>query len=306
MAILLAKKIAELFLMIFLGYLVVKAKVMKSEESKVLSTVILYLINPCVIINAFQIQPSPDVQKGLLLSFAAAFVMHVAFIIVSLLPGKLFRLNGVEKASIIYTNGGYLVIPLVIALFGKEWVAYTSGYTMMQMFFIWSHGRTIICDEKSIDIKKMLWNINIAAAFVGIALYAFHIRLPELVIDAMDPLSTMIGPFSMIVSGMIIAGMDLKKVFFFKKIYLITFLKLIVYPMLTLFAIKFSGIGALVPNGETILTISLLAAIAPSAATVTQMAQVYDKDSGYAGAIYFLTTVLCIATMPLMIWLYQM
>lgn len=306
MAVILAKKIAELFLMILFGYLVVKMKAMKSEDSKALSSIALYVISPCVTINAFQIQPSADVQKGLIFSFAVALVLHIVFIVLSWLLGKVFHFNGVEKASIIYPNSGALVIPLVIALFGKEWVAYSSGYTMIQVIFLWVHGRMILCDEKSVDLKKILCSVNIMAIVAGILLFVFRIRLPKLILDAIDPFSTIVGPFAMIAAGMIIAGMDLKKLFFFKRIYLVAFFKMIAYPMLTLFALKFSGLSALVPNGEVLSTISLLAAIAPTGASVTQMAQVYDKDSGYAGAIYFVTTLLCIATMPLMIWLYQM
>ena len=51
---------------------------------------------------------------------------------------------------------------------------------------------------------------------------------------------------------------------------------------------------------------SLLAAITPSAATVTQMAQLYDREADYASAIYVVTTLLCIVTMPVLVGLYQM
>ncbi len=37
---------------------------------------------------------------------------------------------------------------------------------------------------------------------------------------------------------------------------------------------------------------------------ITQMAQIYKKDAGYASAINVITTITCIITMPVMVWLY--
>ena len=65
-SILLAQQIAQLFLMIFMGFLIVKAGLLKDEDSKVLSKIVLYLIIPCVILNAFQVDYTPETVRGLL------------------------------------------------------------------------------------------------------------------------------------------------------------------------------------------------------------------------------------------------
>ena len=54
-SILLMEQIAELFLMILMGYIIVKTGLLKGEDSKVISKIVLYLVIPCVIINAFQV-----------------------------------------------------------------------------------------------------------------------------------------------------------------------------------------------------------------------------------------------------------
>ena len=113
-ALLLAKQIAELFFIIFLGFLLVKLKLLKTGDSKVLSTIALYLLNPCVIINAFQIDYSDDIRRGLILSFAAAFIVHIVYILATSLLNRIFHLNNIEKASIIYTNAGNLIVPIVL------------------------------------------------------------------------------------------------------------------------------------------------------------------------------------------------
>ena len=77
-------------------------------------------------------------------------------------------------------------------------------------------------------------------------------------------------------------------------------------PLAAVALLKLSGLAHLVPDGQTILLVSLLATCTPSASTITQMAQIYGKDADYASAINVVTTLLCIFTMPLMVALYQL
>ena len=67
-SLLLMEEIAKLFAIMLMGYAVVKAGLMKSSESKSISVVMVYLVIPCVIIDAFQVDYTPDVKKGLLLA----------------------------------------------------------------------------------------------------------------------------------------------------------------------------------------------------------------------------------------------
>ena len=305
MSLLLTKQIAELFIMILLGFILVKSSLLTKQDSKVLSTVALYIINPCVIINAFQVQYSQDVKNGIILSFLAAIVVHIIYIVGARMLGKVYKLNGVEKATIIYTNAGNLIIPLVQALLGKEWVVYTTGYILVSTIFIWTHGRMLICEEKGFNVKELLKNVNVIASIIGILMFALKIQLPSLITETMDSMSATIAPISMIVAGMLIAGMDVKDCLKNQRLYIIIFLKMIVFPCFALILLKFTNLSSMAKNGDMILLISLQASVAPTAASVTQIAQIYDADSEYASAYYFITTMLCILTMPFFVWMYQ-
>ena len=305
MTLLLTKQIAELFIMILLGFILVKSSLLTKHDSKVLSTVALYIVTPCVIINAFQVQYSQDVKNGIILSFLAAIIVHIVYIVGARMLGKVYTLNGVEKATIIYTNAGNLIIPLVQALLGKEWVVYTTGYILVTTVFIWTHGRMLICEEKGFNVKELLKNVNVIASIIGILMFALKIQLPSLITETMDSMSATIAPICMIVAGMLIAGMDVKDCLKNKRLYVITFLKMIVFPLFAGVLFKFTNLSSMAKNGDMILLISLLASVAPTAASVTQIAQIYDADSEYASAYYFITTMLCILTMPFFVWIYQ-
>lgn len=105
-SILLMEQITELFLMIFMGFLIVKTGLLKDDDSKVLSKIVLYLLIPCVIINAFQVDYTMDTVKGLLIALAASVMLQIILLIIISAFGKLLHLNEVEIASVYYSNSG--------------------------------------------------------------------------------------------------------------------------------------------------------------------------------------------------------
>lgn len=304
-SILLMKQICELFLVMAMGFILVKTRVLKSEDSKSLSIVALYLIMPCVIINAFQIEYSENIRNGLILAFGAAVLIHIVLLALGKVLEKIFNLDAVEKASVIYSNSGNLIIPIVTSILGSEYVIYSSAFISVQLILIWTHGRMIICEERKVDVKKILLNVNMISIFIGIILFVTKIKLPVVISETISGVSIMIGPICMIVAGMLMGSMDFKNVFSYKRMYLVNILRMIVCPVIILIVLKYSGMARLVYDGEIILLISFLASIAPAASTVTQMAQIYDKNAEYASAINVITTIVCIFTMPVMVWLYQ-
>ena len=108
----------------------------------------------------------------------------------------------------------------------------------------------------------------------------------------------------MIITGMIMAGAELKKVFVNGRIYLVLFFRMILFPFIVFLIIYFTGITNVMDNGAMILLVTFIATITPTASSITQMAQVYGNNEQYAGAINIMTTVASIVTMPIMVALY--
>ena len=304
--VLLLEQIVQLFLCIVLGWLLVQLRLLKPEDSRVLSKVCLYLVTPCVIINAFQIQRTPELLQGLTLSLGAAIGIHVLFFIATALLCRPLHLTPVEQASLIYTNSGNLISPLVTAVLGSEWVIYCSMFQLVQQFPMWSHCRIILSGDRNISLKKILLNVNIVSVLVGVLLFLLNLSLPSVIAGTMKSIAATIGPLSMFVAGMLMGEQNLLAVLRIRSIWKVAFLRLIVLPLVVLGILKYSGLASLVPDGEAILLISLLAASAPAASNVTQIAQVYGHEGDYASAINVITTLFCIGTMPLMVLLYQL
>lgn len=304
-SILLMEQIFELFLMILMGFIIVKAGIVKEEDSKVLSKIILYLIIPCVIINAFQVNYTKETVNGLLLALVASILLQIILLLVVSLISRLLSLNEVESASIYYSNSGNLIVPIVTFVLGQKWILYGCVFMSIQLIFLWTHCKKIISRESSYDWKKILLNINMISIAIGIVLFFAKIRLPEILTDTLSSVGSMIGPASMIVTGMLFAGMNMKDIFANKRVYFISALRMIVIPLIALLLIKISHLTTLSSDAPKIMLIVFLAVITPSASTVTQMCQVYGNDAHYASAINVVTTLCAIVTMPLMVLLFS-
>ena len=305
-SLLLMEEIIKLFVIMFMGYAVVKAGLMKSSESKSVSVIMVYLVIPCVILNAFQVEYTPDVQKGLLLACAAAVAVHILFLLLTAILKKPLHLDVIERATIIYSNAGILVIPLVQELLGQEYVIYSSAYIAVQLILIWTHCKNMLCEEEKLEGKKVLLNVNIISIIAGVVLFIFRIQLPSGAQDVLNMMNNMIGPLGMLLAGMVIAEVPLKTVFTRKRIYLSAALRLFIYPVFVLGLMKVIQTFASIQDSKQILLTVYLASITPACATVTSMAQLYDKDAAYSSSLYVLTTLLSIATMPVMVGLFEM
>ena len=305
LSLLLIQQICQLFIMIFFGYLLVKTKTLSTEDGKVLSKLLLFVISPCAIITSFTIEYTPDKLMGLGISFLGAFIVHLIFIPLTELLTKVFGFAPIEKATLIYSNSGNLIIPLVGAILGKEWVLYTSGYMVIQTILLWTHAKNLVCNEKKYDLKKIFLNINVIAIAIGLCIFFTQIQMPSILLATIDKVGSMMGSIAMIVIGMLIGEMDLKSIFKEKRTYLICFMRLIVYPLIIIIILKISGLTQLTAEASQILLITLLASSAPAAATITQFAQLYNKHPGYASIMNVMSVIFSIITMPLMVMIYQ-
>ncbi len=296
-SILLAEQIIAMFLTMAVGFGVVRAGLFKTEDSRIISNMVVYICNPCVVVHAFQIELTDDKIKGLMIAVGMSVIVHVILIVGSELLSYIIHFNSIEKQDPLFIQmQDILVIPLVSAVLGEEWVFYTTAFILVQTILMWTHGVNLIGQEKNLNIRKILCNPNVIAMIIGIALFALEIRLPAVIDSCVSGFGDMISPASMMVIGMVIGDVDLRWVFRQKRPYLICMIRLILFPLIA--AIAFAGLErtGLHPDAEYILMIVLIATAAPAAAMVTQLAQIYEKDSRYASVINVMSVICCIIT----------
>ena len=208
--------------------------------------------------------------------------------------------------TVIYTNGGILVIPLVQAMLGDDYVIYSCSFIVVQIILLWTHCKQKLCSGQKLELKSIFLNANMVAIYVGIILFFTQIHLPDVIGGTIDMLANMVGPMGMLLAGMAISEVPLKHVFMTGRNYLVVLLRLFVYPVIILAVFKLSGAAGMIPDGKNILMIVYLACITPACATVTSMAQLYDSNAAESSMFYVLTTICSIISMPVMIFVYTM
>ena len=286
-----------------LGFVLVRAKLVKSEDSMVLSKLSLYLFMPAVIINAFNVKMTNDIIRGLEIAFFTAVLIHIVLLMLDCILNRYFKSTSVERASIMYSNAGNLIVPIVTYVLGEEWLIYSSAYLIVQLVFLWTHGVRLFSGQK-ISLKKILLNVNMLAVISGFIIMFSGLRLPDFIGEITSSLGAMLAPSGMIIAGMLAASVDFKKMMKIKRLYFVMIARLVICPVIVMFLLK--GISSILrmPDIENIMLISYLASITPAASTVMQFSQIYGKDSYYATAINVFTTVGCVISMPLLVLIF--
>ncbi len=132
----------------------------------------LYLIIPCVILNAFQVDYTPETMRGLLVAFAASLLMQVVLLFAVSALGRVFHLDAVEITSVYYSNSGNLIVPLVTAVLGSGMGALQLCLYERTACLFLDALQKVISREASYDWKKIVLNLNIISIFVGILLFS--------------------------------------------------------------------------------------------------------------------------------------
>ena len=302
----LIKKIAELFLILFATAALVKTGVFKADYSRVLSRISLYFVTPCVIFNSFQKELTPDVQQGLLITAGLAVAFQLVFFLVASVLRRVWKATEVERASIVFTNAGNLIIPLVAYVLGQEWVIYVSSYILVFNVMFWTIGIRMFDHESAFSLKKVLLNPNILAVLFGLLLLFAGVSLPEPAAVAFSDVAGMIGPLSMMITGMVVGSMKPRDLFANRRIFGVLFFRMILCSGLAVLLAAVSGLAGSSSFGKAIVIIPLLSAIAPSASNINQVAILYNRDAPYASAINVLTTLSCIVTIPMWMALFDL
>ena len=133
----------------------------KEDDSKVISWLVAYVLSPCVIIQSFQIDFTADKLGGLGLAVAAAMAAQLLFAVGGRALARPFHLTPIERASVIYSNCGNLIVPLVSFVLGEEWVFYTCAYMMVSTVLTWTHMQSLLGRGKgSGGQKNIIFNLH--------------------------------------------------------------------------------------------------------------------------------------------------
>ncbi len=308
LAFLLFQKTIVMLIYLVIGCICYKTKLVTDAGNKSMTNIAIYVLTPAMILMSFRQEFSKKLFDGLLVTMGLSCIGFAIIIPLVYLLVRKKTLGGkdnpdcvVERFSSLYSNCGFMGIPLANELFGAEGVFYITAFHSVFTLLIWTHGVYLITgDKKNISIKKVITNPSVIATFLGIILFAVDYKPPVIVNSALSAMTTAVAPLAMIVAGVMIAQSDFKSIFTNKRIYWVALIRLVLFPVLL--TIVLTGIFKLSGVSETVLLATLLGFSCPTATTGTMFAIRFDKNAKTAAQIFAFTTILSVITMPLIIY----
>lgn len=293
-----AQNVLTLFILIFAGVCCQRFRLLNEAAVKCCANVVLYIATPCVVIKSCIREFDVAMLRGFLIVAAAAVVNHLLLIAIAHL---LFRdkdegRRRVLRFAAVFSNAGYMAIPLQQAVLGDEGVFYCAAYIIVFNIVMWTYGVVDMSGQTSeLSGKKLLLNPGILGVLLGLVVFLFPIPVPGVLQDALGHMANLNTPIPMLIVGYYLAQTDLKAAVRDGRSYLCLAVRLVLMPLLALGLLLLCGVRG------TVLVSLMICISTPVATACTMFATRYDRNPFLSVNLVSLSTLCAVVTMPLVI-----
>lgn len=294
-------QILIMFLLMAAGYVLYRLGVIDNTGSAQCSGILTRLVSPCVMIHSFQRDFEPELGRTLVWLFLFSLL---GFGICIVLSGLMFRQKRFVNAPdlrmcTVFTNNGFMAIPLVSAMFGQMGVFLSTVNIAASTILVWTWGvRTLSGGQGKVSLSKIFVNPGTIGFCIGLFCFLSPLKLPAIPAQAVAFVADLNTPLAMIVLGCFLAQSDLKTCLLDRKLYVLSLTRLVLFPLALL------PVLLLAPVGLTAKVCLMIGFSAPSAVLAAMFAQMLHTDYLYATKIVAHSTLLSVVTMPLVIALF--
>lgn len=300
MAWIILKQAVILLLLNLVGIIAYKTKVVDKVGGRQFSNFVLEIVTPVLVVNAYaEVEYETKLVVNMLWTFLLAAISYGicifgARLLIRQKPGREVE---IERFSAIYSNCGFMGIPLASALLGNVGVFYASAFLSIFFCFAWTHGIMMLTgqhDKKA--LVKKLCSPTMIGIVIGLLLFFFQIPMPEMLGQTFQYVSDLNTPLAMIASGISVAQANLLGALKNPRVYYVSAVKLLILP--AILAVLFLPVVWIPIEVRTVVLVLMAA---PSAAMCTLQCQKHGMNDFYASHIFAVTTLFSMATMPLLV-----
>lgn len=294
-----------LFLLIAVGYAAVKLQILPASSTKLLSNLLMRITLPATVLTSL-VRPfdAAFIRDGVLIVVLGT----VLFSLYGLLAFPAVRLcrvpqgrRGVWIFCSMFSNNGFMGFPVALALFHEEGLALAVFLGIPFNLLAYTLGAKLLCmDHGAQDAGAvpswrsiLLTSVN-CATVLGLVLYVAQISIPDVLSTPLTHLSNITTPLSMLVTGMNLTEGRVSDLLRDRDVFSVSFVRLIFFPVLTWAILRLLPISNSLVVGVTLIIMAM-----PSAAISAILAETYHSDKEFAARSVFLSSLLCIITIPL-------
>ena len=290
--------IATLALLLAAGIITGKLKIIDERSTERLSTLIVKLGQPFLIINALiGIEPTPENIRNGFLILGLGTVIHIFMAVLAHLLAKPIRGFDERKLTefgMLFTNCGFIGFPILESIFGETGLFYGAFYIISFHIFTWTWGIAILArgrDDIKITPKKALLNFGTIPSLIGIVLFLSGLDLPEFVTDFSSYIASLCTPISMLITGSNLSRRGMKSMLTNPSVYLTNVTRLIIMPRAVTTALWLVGVP------DYMVVFGCVMAAMPTAAVITMFGEMYGISPGCAAELVGSTSLVSVATL---------
>ncbi len=304
-----------LFLIMIIGYLARRKGILDAYASKKLSSIILYIANPCMVM-AGVLGPTSITRAQVFSTMGLAWLIYAGLVLTSLLIPAVLRLRHQPAGKIyqlmyIFANIGFMGFPVMSAAFGQESVLYGTLFVLPYNTLVYSYGIILLRqarrmqrvqdglpdDEAGLSLwqnAKRILNIGVISCVIALVWFILGIPMPDILYRTFDMLGDLTGPLCMLVIGASFYGMDFKKSLTDVRMLVFVLIKQILVPLAGVTVLRLCGV-----SDPMVLGVCMVILAMPTGALCAMMAQEYDGDVELTSRGVAFTSLLTVATLPL-------
>lgn len=295
---LLLQQMIVLFFYMGIGFACGKKHIIGDEAAKALSWIVVNLANVAMILSAGISEEQTVTRHALVVTAVVAVAVYGFLILIAYGIVPLLRVpkadGGVFRVMTIFSNIGFMGFPVISAIYGESALLYASIFLFPYNVLIYTYAiRAMQKDKSSGGLQwKNILNAGVIACIIALICYLTGVHVPSFIKTAVDGLSALTAPLSMIVIGQSMTHMKLAEVFTDVRLLIFSAIKLLVIPIVGVLILR------MFIQDEMLLGVSMVMLATPVGSMTAMLAQQYDGDYMLASKGVALTTILSVATMP--------
>lgn len=292
-----------LFTIVILGYAACKLGYMGDKFDKKLSTIVVDITCPLLVLSSVMGDEMPD--RSLILPLVGVgFLTYIILLVFGFWVPRFISKNhddqGMIGFSLMFANVGFIGYPIVASIFGPKAVFYAALLNVPNTFFIFTAGVMLVKGEYSIRQfnPKVLLSPALIGAFIAALLVAFGVHTPEMIARPITMVGNITVPAALMIIGSSMARLPLREIIGSGKVYATSFLRLVIVPLSVYFLFRLCGVNTLINNINTVVIAM------PVASFGTMFCMKYGRNPSLMTEATFITTLFSIITIPLITLLF--
>lgn len=287
-----------LFTMVILGYTACKLGYMGDKFDKKLSSIVVDITCPLLVLSSVMGDEMPD--RSLILPLVGVgFLTYIILLVFGFWVPRFISKNhddqGMIGFSLMFANVGFIGYPIVASIFGPKAVFYAALLNVPNTFFIFTAGVMLVKGEYSIRQfnPKVLLSPALIGAFIAALLVAFGVHTPEMIARPITMVGNITVPAALMIIGSSMARLPLREIIGSGTVYATSFLRLVIVPLSVYFLFRLCGVNTLINNINTVVIAM------PVASFGTMFCMKYGRNPSLMTEATFITTLFSIITIPL-------